>query len=722
MRHFVVFLLSFTLFSLKSYAFLNAQNKKVNKEEKSILKADSIKASKEKNIYIAKGNVEISNSTTTAVSDEIEYNKNTGWVNSPGEIAIIDRDLGNMFAAKAKVKDDFSQGSFDNSIIIFADGSYLQSKEAIRNDSTKITLKKPIFSICPNEKIVKDDRKAGEVINTLSLQSSTTKIDQEKRIMTSTNSIVKLYEVPIFYIPYISLPLKSNKRKSGFLTPSYVNNSQFGFGLQTPYFVNAAPNIDWIISPKFYQDSAQLTVNNSIHHLTKYGEHRSEIEISNNKITTQNDLNITNRTDQEIRYDLRDKGEYVFTHNSSLNNDIHLISDKDYLRDYNFDFRAYTTSDVTYNYNKNRNFLQINTVKFQELEFNDQTANAPWVLPSVTHHIESKKPLFFNERYALTSNLTAITRESGLQYRRLSTIPEVTIPFNIYGNLIDIKSRIELDYYSLENNYRYNENYTDYNKSVSNYKPEISLNWRLPLIQKTKSNTLMVEPMASLVSSSFKRNFNSVPNEDSNNAELTVNNLFVNDRIAGYDRIEAGDRLNYGVKSAMFNDLGQFELTLGQSYRMSEKEQDVTIRGFNENNKSNIVGLFSYSYPKIFNATYLFQLNESNYSNEVNSLQTTLTLDKFNLSNDYLLLRRGVINTEKIAQNTLSIGYQVNKKLNLKASVTKNLVTNKNLTRSATIEYGGCCMIFRFMTTETNTSNLTKTQRSHSINVTIRGL
>lgn len=309
-----------------------------------------------------------------------------------------------------------------------------------------------------------------------------------------------------------------------------------------------------------------------------------------------------------------------------------------------------------------------------------------------------------------------------MQYRRLTVDPSVKIPLNFYGNLIDLTSKVAIDYYSLDNNYKFGETHADYKQSQSNYKPEFSAMWRLPLIQKTKSNTLMLEPTVNFVSSSFKKNYLSLPNEDSNNSELTVNNLFVNDRIAGYDRNEAGERISYGAKSAMFNRLGQFELTLGQSYRISERVQDVSIRGFNNNNKSNIVGQVSYILPQYFNATYLFQLNESNYKNEVNSLITNLTLKRLTIGNNYLLIRKGVINPEEIAQDTFNIGFKFTPRFRVLGSVTKNLVTNKNLMRSATLEYEGCCVVIKFMTTENNTSNLTKTQRSHSINIAVKNL
>lgn len=56
--------------------------------------------------------------------------------------------------------------------------------------------------------------------------------------------------VPIFYAPYFSFPL-SDKRKSGFLTPTYRTSTRTGFDLVVPYYANVAPNYDFTLYPRW---------------------------------------------------------------------------------------------------------------------------------------------------------------------------------------------------------------------------------------------------------------------------------------------------------------------------------------------------------------------------------------------------------------------------------------------------------------------------------------
>ncbi len=717
-RYFIILLLSFTTISAKSFALIDTNKVGKRQKEDTIIKADNVQGDQNQNIINAIGNVEVKNATTTATSDKITYNKNTGWINASGNLVIKDLELGNIYSEYGEIKDDFSQGKLPQSKMIFYDGSYFKAQEIERKSENIIILKKPIYAICPDDEIAKNNEKAGKKFDLLSIKSSKTTIDQEKKVIKTKNGIVRLYNFPIFYTPYLSLPMKENKRKSGFLTPSYIKNSRFGLGIRTPYFLDVAPNIDIILTPTFFQDN-QIILKNEVHHLVKYGEHTSFLEIANNEVSTQNDRQAINRTQDNLRYNLKSVGKYELTKNSTIDHNIHTIGDRNYLRDYHFDFIAFTTSEINYEYTKKRDYFTISTIRFQELESSENNQNAQFILPTINHYIESEKPLFYKEKYGLQSNFTSINKEVGVQYKRLSLTPEVKLPFNIYGNLIDLNAKFQWDYYLLSNNV--NQNNQELQQSQSNYKPLFSAIWRLPLIQKSKSNTLLIEPTVSFVSSSFKRNFINAPNEDSINSELTVNNIFNSDRIAGYDRNESGERISYGAKTAMFNNLGQFELSLAQSYLVSNQEQDVVIRGFNENNKSNIVGQFSYQYPKYFNFDYIFQLNESDYDNEINSLSASFKYKNFTISNNYLLIKKGVVNEARTEQGGLSTSYQFTPKLKVIAGITRDFATRKNLLRSASIEYGGCCIIFKFITSENNTANLTKTQRSHSFNLIIRG-
>ena len=64
--------------------------------------------------------------------------------------------------------------------------------------------------------------------------------------------ILKLKGVPVFYTPYFSHPDPSVKRKSGFLTPSSINNENYGRNAKIPYFYVIDNNEDFTFTPIIY--------------------------------------------------------------------------------------------------------------------------------------------------------------------------------------------------------------------------------------------------------------------------------------------------------------------------------------------------------------------------------------------------------------------------------------------------------------------------------------
>jgi LPS-assembly protein len=506
------------------------------------------------------------------------------------------------------------------------------------------------------------------------------------------------------------------------MAPSYFRNTIFGLGFRTPYYVNIAPNKDLTVTPIFYPSSKQYIVTNDFRHISDYGDYKMQLEIANNNVVNTNNTTVVKRTTDKYRGSIISKGKFDFTTNLGADFDINTISDRDYMRDYHFSYWAYSLSVADLHYIKKRDYYSIKSLRIQELENTSYQNAAPIVLPSFDSRVESEKSIFSKEKFALSSNVTTIIRRDGLEYRRATAIPEVNVPFNLNGNLFAINSKVQTDLYWLENNYKNTPQTAEYQSLQTNYKPEISTSWRLPLIKKTPKNTFMIEPMANFISSTYRKQFSKLPNEDSSNSELTVSNLFLSDRIYGFDRNEAGQRSSYGVKSSLFNQFGEFGLTAGQSYRLKNREQDVNIRGFSDNNFSNYIGQAMYKARRYFTLTYSFQLNQSNFSNDVNQLTASFDAGTFIFSSDYLLLRKSDQNTTQREQLNFNTTFKIGGPWKANLIATKDLVTGRMVSRSINLLRDGCCTVFNFMIMESNPINFTKPQRTFSFLLTFKNI
>lgn len=689
-------------------------------EDKVTIKANRIYGDQKKNIIKATGNVEISKSIQTIITDKIEYNKKSGWIKSESRIELIDKDIGNIFAEKVEIKDDFSSGKFKNPILIFNDGSYLKSDQAVRRSLLVTEFKKPLYSICPNEKIAKDYKDSESSSDLITLKTYKTIIDDKENRIKNSHVIVSILDFPILYTPYLSLPGKKMKRQSGFLSPSYTNNSRLGLGIRTPYFINLNDYTNLTISPNIFLSDNQLVVKNRLQQKLKYGDHNTAIEIANNKTQFTNNINIPNRTDAELRYLASSEGRLTLSEEKNINFDILTVGDKDYLRDFNFDFIPYTQSNINYEYVNNRDYLKISTIRFQELENFNNRDQAQWVLPAINHHVQSK-PKLINEIYSLTSNATAINRENGMQYRRVSTQPKVAIPFSILGSKLSIEASNQIDHFNIEYNFDNNSPVNQLQKSQSNRTTFASAEWKLPLIKKDDKKVAIIEPKIKYDFIESHKNSALLPNEDSNNSELTINNLFMNDRISGYDRSEEGNRVTYGLNTAIYQNLSRFEFDIGQSYIIKDNNNsNINVSGYNDSKKSNLVGKTSYYYDDIFSMQYNYQLDENNFNNKVNFLTTNLNYKKLSLSNNLLLIRPGLISAQEIYQNTTIASYKFNSRYVISASVTKDLAAKKDLRRRLSIKNDNCCIITELSIAQNNISNLARKDNSINLNIILK--
>lgn len=682
------------------------------------LTADKIGSDNDKEILFAIGNAEFTKSGNKISADKIEYFQKEKKLAAIGNVKLDNYQMGNMSARKAEFQDNFEKGDINDPLLIFFDGSYIKAKDANKNQE-KTFLKKSIFSLCPNNQ----NSNKYQITNQkepITISSNKIIIDNDNETIKLNHPIVKIYDVPILYSPYFKSLFPASKRKSGFLTPSYSKTQNLGLGLALPYYWNIAENKDLTIKTSYFPDTKNILLNNRFRHLTKYGKYDLNLELANNNLEDESRaLTSTKIEKRELRWQVVTNGQFILSKYSDLNFNINHVGDKEYLRDYKSDFTDHTVSEVNFLNYQNNKYHSVRIVDIQELSVNQDRKTSPLILPILESYIESK-PKFIGEKYSLLSNLTTLHRREGLQYRRLSFIPEIKLPYNMYGNLFEAKLNLQANIYHIDDAYKYIENdYSD--KRDVNYYPKASFEWKLPMVKKAKSNMVIFEPLAKFVITPDNNKNNDIYNEDVNDNELTQANLFLDDRLIGYDRNEAGQRISYGFNAYLFNDLGKFNLNLGQSQRFSDVDQDVTIRGFNDNDKSNLVGKVSYNNNNL-SLIYNFHLSESDYNNEVNDISYYIPIGRFSLYGNYLLLKRSNSNNNEREQWNSNSSIRITAKLIANIGFSKDLVDGKIISKNYNLLYNGCCVSYGVSVSEENLGSFTKKQRSYNFNLTIKNL
>ncbi len=185
-----------------------------------------------------KGRAQIRRNATIIKADEIIYNPDTDIADLIGNAQLI-KDNTEFSGPRARFKVDAQQGEMDQP-------NYELREVRGRGKANKLTIEsaevfvfdKSIYTTCSPENL------------DWYFTASRVEIDQEQKVMTGKNGVMRFFDVPIMYAPYFRLPT-SKQRRSGFLSPTIVNNSRNGLDISQSYYANIAPNRDLTITPRF---------------------------------------------------------------------------------------------------------------------------------------------------------------------------------------------------------------------------------------------------------------------------------------------------------------------------------------------------------------------------------------------------------------------------------------------------------------------------------------
>ena len=115
--------------------------------------------------------------------------------------------------------------------------------EATKGKDNVATVKKAVFTSC---------KKNNDECPPWQLEASEIKHDKTKKQLIYKDTILKVYDIPIFYFPKFFHPDPTVNRQSGFLTPKLNNSNILGTSLSVPYFGAISESRDFTFNPIFF--------------------------------------------------------------------------------------------------------------------------------------------------------------------------------------------------------------------------------------------------------------------------------------------------------------------------------------------------------------------------------------------------------------------------------------------------------------------------------------
>ncbi|HEX5644723.1 MAG TPA: LPS assembly protein LptD, partial [Erythrobacter sp.] len=150
-----------------------------------------------------------------------------------------------------------------------------------------------------------------------------------------------------------------------------------------------------------------------------------------------------------------------------------------------------------------------------------------------------------------------------------------------------------------------------------------------------------------LVASPSIRNL-AIPNEDARAIDLEDSNLFSLNRFPGYDRVEDGVRLTYGVDWELQRPGWRIKSTVGQSYRFDTARTILPDGTGLSERVSDFVGRTELRYRDTIKLTHRFRLDKDNLAIRRNEFDATVGNERTYVELGYLRLNRDIAEIEDL--------------------------------------------------------------------------
>jgi LPS-assembly protein len=673
--------------------------KKADKNAPVVFQADEVQYDDQLALTVAKGHVEISQGGEVLLADTVSYNQRTDTITASGHVSLLEPTGEVVFADFMELRDSMNDVFAQNVRRLLADHSRLAANAARRVNGNRFEVRRGVYSPCD---LCKNDPSAPPAWQ---LKAREISDDKELKLIEFRDAVLEVDGWPIFYTPYLSEPDPSVKRASGFLTPTFGNSNTNGFHIAIPYYLVLGPDKDLTLAPRFTTRAGQLLA----------GEYRQRFDNGTlDAIASVNYSNVgsgaNSDTGSQWRGHINTSGVWDLDDTYRTGFQLQRVSDQTYLLRFGFGnpllnamiSRAYLEGFEP------RASTDVNAYMFQPLLPGLGDSTQPIVLP-VVNRTWLSEPDQFGGVWKLNANMLDIVREVGTQTRRVSLGSEWDRTFRDgIGGEYKFSASLRGDGYSVSGLsalsnpdlpsvffpvngappvQRINNNFFD-----ARAFPQVGLTWNYPLAHRGENTTAIIEPVAGIYAGPSSGNNRQIPNEDSLGYEFRDSDLFRADRLAGYDLLDTGQRVDYGLKLGLYDkDGGNYRMLIGQSYR-AETNPFMPPGSGAEQRLSDVVGRITLSPISYLDLIYRFRFDKSTLDNRTQEIGLGVGPQNLRVGLNYLLeppqqqnqvvtnLTTGQsILLGKREQASVSVTAKLTRYWSLAGSETVNLTNSTNL-------------------------------------------
>ena len=527
----------------------------------------------------------------TISAEKIEYDIKSQSIQTTGKTEISNSSGQKITLTDSYLSKSGSDVSGKNIEIWLGENTHILAKD-VEKSGSKTIAKDAIFTACYN---------CDPYGNAWEFSTTEMGHNSDTKMMDFYSSWFWIYDLPVMWFPYISMPDPYVKHKSGLLIPDIKSTNNMGTQINLPLYLFFSDNHDATITTSY------LTAENPLFQL----QHR--LNLRHSEFRTNGSYTKNNEGDERwsvFNNDVIEMGENVRTTIF-----LERVSDKTYLQKYGFyEDQPYLDSGAKVELFGQSGYVVADTHVFQELRsdtLGNYSAPSGDILPNI-RGIYQTSPLFGETYASFNTDILGVSGDTTSSQRVIGK-SEIVSPWTIWGgNRVTAAASARYDLYSFDNTIMADS--TTYNGLKNRFLPSGYLQWSLPLFNPGKKFTQIIEPKARITTMSQTDDAVFALNNDSAGALLSDATLFSDNRFSGLDLWENGTFADYGMRYGIFDKSGQnMELFLGQTYDFTKREQTDPNSGFH-NGLSDYVGRASYATSKWFELTNRFRFSENDMS------------------------------------------------------------------------------------------------------------
>lgn len=430
--------------------------------------------------------------------------------------------------------------------------------------------------------------------NTWSVVGSEVIQDREEQVAEIWNARLKLGPVPVFYSPYLQLPI-GDKRRSGFLIPNAKYSTSNYFEFYLPYYWNIAPNMDATITPHYIHKRGNTQWQNEFRYLSQAGEGLIEFDyLPSDKVYE----------DEHPTEGDRHRWLFFWQHTGVLdkvwrfNANYTKVSDPNYFNDFSSKYGSstdgYATQILSVGYAVENFDATVSTKQFQVFNRNNSNSYSAQPQVDVNWYHNDLGPFDFRV-YGQAVNFVN-TNKNNPESTRLHLEPTLSLPVSNDWSSLNTEVKLLATHYQQTNIDTFNaananaQTGRSYDANVNRVMPQFKADGKLVFerdMDWAAGYTQTLEPRAQYLYVPY-RDQSHINNYDSSLLQSDYSGLFRDRTYGGLDRIASANQVTTGLTTRIFDNAAveRFNVSVGQIYYFTESRTGDDNINWEKDNKT----------------------------------------------------------------------------------------------------------------------------------------